>query len=498
MQQPLFPKPRNRFLRFLPLIFAVFAGCSGPTPTGPAPVAASAHKGLTLKLSCPDSPLAATIGPLVRAWANRAGAAVEILPTPMTPGDAADLGVIPFADLGAWAERGDLTPVPATLRATDNAYQWSSVLPAYRNQVTTWGGQVLGLPLTGDGHVLVYRADRLADKTTAERFAKELNRSPAPPATWDEFAQVAQFFTKLDGKPSLPALPDDATKLAASFLRIAASYDRRTLNEAMLSKMASDPNFAATVLSFEFRLDNGEPRVTAPGFEEAARLTAGLKPSRGTTTDPVEALKAGAVMAVLSLEEVSRLPKDGAAVQAKFGVAAVPGVRAAIDPATGKPTPGDATANYVPYIAGGHLGVVRKSSASAAAAFELLAELSGPEGSQQILSATHLGAGPFRASHVDRERGLAWLGYGFDADRSRALVEAARSFVGVQVGNPVVGQRGPDHAAVTKALAGELRKIAAGETPPAEGLKRVAAAWAADPTPAADRLKWRRRAAGFN
>ena len=499
MQQPPFPKPRNRFYRLSALTFIILAGCGGPSVSGPVPGAATPHKGVTLKLSCPDAAFAAAVGPTARAWANRTGAAVEILPAPMTTGDAADLAVIPFADLGTWAERGDLAPAPASLRAGDNAYQWLSVLPAYRNLLTAWGGQVLGLPLAGDGHVLVYRADRFADKATAERFAKELNRNPTPPATWDEFAAVALFFNRLDGKPCLPALPDDGAKLTAAFLRVAASYDRQALNESALARMSADANFAASVLSFEFNLETGEPRVAGPGFEAAAGLLAGLKACRGTVADPVEALKAGAVMAVLSLEEVARLPKDGATVQGKFGVAAIPGTRSAIDPATGQPRPpGDATTNYVPFVSGGRLGVVRKSSANAGAAFELLAELSGPDGSQQILSATTLGAGPFRSTHLDRDRVLPWLGYGFDADRSKAFQEALRSFVGVQVGNPAVCQRGPDHAAVTAALAGELQKIASGGTPPGEGLKRVASAWSADPAPAADRLKWRRRAAGFN
>lgn len=499
MQQPPFPKPRNPYSRLFPLLATLAAGCGGPAATGPTPIAASTHKGVTLKLSCPDAPLAAAIGPVARAWANRTGATVEIVPTPMTPGDATDLGVIGFTDFGAWAERGDLAPAPPSLRTADSPYQWSAVLAVYRNQVTAWGGQVLGLPLAGDGHVLVYRADRLADKATADRFTKELRRNPTPPATWDEFAQVAFFFTQLDGKPCLPALPDDAGKLAGSFLRIAASYDRPALAEAALAKIASDANFAASVLSFEFRVDDGEPRIAGPGFEAAAGLVAGLKPCRGAVADPVEALKAGAVLAVLSLEEVSRLPKDGAAVQGRFGVAPVPGTRTPIDPTTGRPRPpGEATTNYVPYVAGGRLGVVRKTSRNAAAAFELLAELSGPDGSQQVLSATGLGAGPFRSLHIDRERMLPWLGYGFDAERSRALLEAVRSFAGVQVGNPALGLRGPDHAALSASLAAELRKIAAGETPPGEGLRRVAAAWSADPTPADVRLKWRRRAAGFN
>ncbi|HUR55952.1 MAG TPA: extracellular solute-binding protein [Gemmataceae bacterium] len=454
---------------------------------------------MTLKLSCPEAGFASAINPLVKAWANRTGATVEVLSTPMTPGDGVDLAVLAFAEFGAWAERGDLAPAPAALRNADNPYQWLSVLPAYRNQVNAWGGQVFGLPLSGDGHVLVYRADRLADKPTAERFAKDLNRKLTPPATWDEFAEVAEFFTKLDGKPSLPGLPDDAGKLSAAFLRVAASFDRQAQSETQLAKRSNEPNFAADVLSFDFRLDTGKPRIAGPGFEAAAGWLARLKPSRGASADPLKALADGAVLAVLSLEELAKLPKDGAAVQPRFGVGPVPGTPTFIDPATGKPRPpGDATANYVPFISGGRVGVVRQSSANAGAAFELLAELSGPEGSQQIVSATHLGVGPFRASHLDRDRMLLWLGYGFDAERSKAFQEALRSFVGLQVGNPTFGFRGPDHASLTASLATELKKIAAGETPPADGLKRVAAAWDSDPTPADVRLKWRRRAAGVN
>ena len=492
MQQTPLPKLRNRYSRPLALAAALVAGCGGPAPTAPAAATEQPHKGAALKLSCPDARFAAALGPLVRAWATRTGAAVEVVPAGMTPGDGADLAVLAFAEFGAWAERGDLVSVPEAVRRADNPYQWLSVLPVYRNQVASWGGPVLGLPLAGDGHVLVYRADRLGDKPTMEKFAAAFKRELSAPATWEEFAEVAEFFTKLDGKPSLPALPDDAAQLAGQFFRVAASFDRPALNASSLSDRQKEANFAATMLSFEFRVDDGKPRIAGGGFETAAAWLAKLKPSRGATTDA-----AAAVLAVVSLDELATLPKDGAAVRGRFGVGPVPGARTYRDPATGKPTPA-ATTNFVPHIAGGRVGVVRKSSGNAAAAFELLAELSGPEGSQQLVSETGLGVGPFRTTHLDRDRLLLWLGYGFDAERSRALQEALRSFVGVQVGNPTFGLRTPDHAALTASLAAELKKIAAGDVPPLDGLKRVSSAWESDATPADVRLKWRRRAAGLN
>ena len=53
---------------------------------------------------------------------------------------------------------------------------------------------------------------------------------------------------------------------------------------------------------------------------------------------------------------------------------------------------------------------------------------------------------------------------------------------------------------LTAALAGELKRVASGEVPAKEGMKRVAAAWeklGAD-VPAEKLLQWRRRAVGLN
>jgi ABC-type glycerol-3-phosphate transport system substrate-binding protein len=411
----------------------------------------------------------------------------------MAPGDAADVGVLAAHELGAWAERGDLATTPPSLRAADNPFQWLGVLALYRDRIAAWAGQGVALPVAGDGWVVVYRADRYADAPTAAVFLKKLGHPLATPASWEDIAEHAEFFRAKDGKPSLPPLPADDRRLADLFFRIAACYDRAALSEAEAGKRGGE------VLSFHHDVQSGRPRIEFPAFVTAAAWLARLKDCRAVgPADPAAALADGrAVLAVLSLDELAKLPRENGAVPAKFGIAPVPGARVS-DPKTGRPVPG-ATPNYVPYFAGGKLGVVRTRCPHQAAAFDLVAELAGPARGLELVSVTTLGAGPTRGGQLDRERISIWYGYGFDARRTEQLQDAMRWYVAQGVGNPTFGLRGPDEAALTAALAAELKRVAAGEVPPGDGLKAATAAWQKldAAVPAEQLVRWRRRAAGL-
>ena len=474
------------------------AGCGGPSDTAlPGEGKKRPFEGVALTLSCPDPVLAAAIAPLAKTWAAGAGATVEVSPTPMAPGDAMDAAVVLPNDLAIWADRGELLPVPAALKEAGHPYQWSSVLAVYRGeQFAGWGGQVVGVPLAGDSSVLVYRADRLGEKPTRDKFQQRAGRELTVPAAWEDLAAAAAFFTELDGRPSLPAPTGPA--LVDDFCRVAACYDHRARSEGAAT--ATGPE----TLAFQFRLDTGKSRLDTPGFVEAAKWLGRLKPSRGTDADPVDALVSGrAVFALVSLADIGRLraalgaAKLGRVTIASLRIAPLPGTTQVFDPTAGKFVA--VPANYVPYIAGGRLGVVRKSCGRPEAAFELLAELGGPGRSLELVGTPGLGVGPFRDSHLDRERMLTWYAYGFDDERTRSLQDALRSFAGKAVKNPTFGLRGPDQAALTAALADELKKVAAGEVGPEEGLKRAAAAWEKlDAATAPDRLHaWRRKAVGL-
>lgn len=455
--------------------------------------------GVSLTLKCPYHVLGEVLSPAARSWAERTGAKINILMEPMTPGDKTDIGIIDVPEFGLWAEQGELTPIPAALRAADHPYQWTGLLPEYREQLIQWGGQAQAIPLVGDGFVIVYRADRLKDPKFIAEFNAQFGRPPAAPTSWEEFADIAAVFAKLDGKPSLPALTNP--ELAELFFRIAACHDRLAQTESLSTTLGS----GLGSLSFQFDLSSGEPRLAAPAFLAAANWLSGLvakkclpPPLAGVSSDPGGALaRNDASIAVLSLSQLAQLPKENGAIPSRFAIAALPGVRTTYDPQKRQLVP-RANPNYVPYFAGGRLGVVRKGSPNATAAFDLLAELGGPTRSLEIISSTEIGAGPFRVSHLDHDRLQIWLGYGFDTERSDALRRALQEYVRLDVKNATYGLRGPDRAALSSTAANAMEKIATG-TPAEAALQQLRKDWEQIDlkTVPETRLKWRKLAAGL-
>src|SRR5262245_44482796 len=277
MQQPLRPIPHNRCIftissvigaALLGALLVPLIGCGDPVVTDPGRVEPFAGQKLTF--SCPDAALADALTPMVKAWATRTGAEVVVRREPMTPTDDTDLAVIPSGHLGAWAEPGLLVPVPTKLRDSNNTFQWSGLLPAYGERLVEWGGQTVAVPLTGDGFVLVYRADRLADKAVVAEFKKRNNNRDLVPATWEDFADLARLLAEVDKKPSLPPLPADPDRLADFFFRIASSIDREALNDARLAAHAARDRDA---LAFQYSAVTGKPRLaSSDGFKLAAEF----------------------------------------------------------------------------------------------------------------------------------------------------------------------------------------------------------------------------------
>lgn len=508
MQQPViinslhrFPLPSRcrRQIWVVLLALSTLPGCTGDienTPGAPRP-----FTGASLTLRCPDTHFAAAIRPAVHSWATRTGATVTIRTEPMAIEDDTDIGIIPTSDLGLWAEREQLLPVPAGIRAADHPYQWTGVLPTYREQLIEWGGQARALPLAGDGHLIVYRADRVGDAKFVEAFRKSYGRAPGAPASWEEFADLAAAFAAFDNKPSLAPLA--GSDLADLFFRVAACYDRLAVNDAAIARRGSKRED----LQFQFDLTSGDPRLGAPSFIAAADWLGGLSakkcfapaPAAGASNDPVAALADGrAALAVLSLGQLARLPRVNGVVATRFALAPLPGTRKYLDSEKGALIAA-ATPNYIPYFGGGRLGVVRTRCANADAAFDLIADLGGPARSMEILANTALGAGPFRTAHLDRDHLLIWLGYGFDLDRTKSLRDALELFVRQEVKNPVYGLRGPDQAPLNAAVAESVTKIAAGATT-TTAMKELLANWnRIDEKTARDtRIHWRRLSAGLN
>lgn len=68
------------------------------------------------------------------------------------------------------------------------------------NSITDKGFNVYGLPIQANALVMAYRKDMFEDAAEKARFQKENGKALEVPQTWDDYRQVAQYFTRPDQK----------------------------------------------------------------------------------------------------------------------------------------------------------------------------------------------------------------------------------------------------------------------------------------------------------
>jgi ABC-type glycerol-3-phosphate transport system substrate-binding protein len=394
----------------------------------------------------------------------------------------ADLAIIHPAEIGQYAARGELAYLPDRLIQPTHPLQWNAILPAYSRMLASWGGRIVGLPVAGDGAALVLRRDRLG---TADR-----------PTSWSELADLAATVMARNGQPSLAPLPADPTTLVTLFCRIAACYDRKAVTLGAGSRLGEQS------LGFQFNLATGKPRLTTPGFVAAAEWLAKTQRYRPTTPadDAVAALESGtAVAAVLTLAEIARLPKDPqtGAVASRYQIMKPPASKYSFDP-NGVREDASGGGNFIPYFgSSAMMGVVFASSKNADVAWDFLGEISSVTESLAIMSHPSLGAGPFRGEQIEEARYPVWLNYGFDALGTRALADAIRYDLALEVGNPTAVLRIPNQAEYVAILADALRQAVLGTVSPADALQSAARDWEALAEKTPQFREWLRAGAGL-
>ena len=499
--QPFFPSNSARNARFLTAaIVGVFLGCTmgcggcvsreTTVSTVPAP---KPFAGIALVISCPDPAISSVLGPISRSWASRTGATVT-----SSTQQQADITILrPFA-FGEAAAKGEILPLPKSVREPAHPFQMSTIPDVFSEGVAGWAGKPFGVVIATEAVVLVYRKDLFDDITTRTAFKTRANRELAPPNSWDDAVTIAEFFRERNGKPSLGPLPASPAKLIDLFNRVAACTERPSITPSNTAgRKLNDLAFAAEAVTFHFRYDSGAPRLTSPGFALAASQLARLQPFRaeGTSDDPVADLEKDAVFAVLTMAELAKLPKgaDGA-VLPKFGIARLPGSRRYYDALTNAVVPvNGAEANYIPYYTGGLIGCVSSQSKNAEAAFDLLAELGGPNGAAAIVGEPACGSGPWRPNLIEASKKNLWYSYGLSATETDALLRAIKPYVMSDLRNPVVAPRSPGMEKLFATLEPHVRSAITGKVKPEEAMAAAQTEWnkmeaAAGP----DVVKWRK------
>ncbi len=460
---------------FLLGLTATGCGDGGTLVEGPP----QPYKGAVLRVASPAGSPAEVVSLYSRGWAARNGVMVEVHnydagQEPATVANA-DIWVLPPVALPRWAAAGELLPLPAEYTSADNSFQWSRLLPLYREKLLVWDRKVYGLPLLGESPLCCYRADLLADEQHKAAFARKTGKPLAAPATWADFVAIADYFHEANHSSSLPPLPANDTALESEFYTLAAVYARRAVavEQERDRQEQREEEFA-----FHYDLQTGKPRIDGPGFVRALRLLQQMQKDRAEqqAAEPAQAFRDG--RAVLCLTDAPHLREFQAtpALRDRFNICHMPGSEVYFDYQTGEQRPVP-NGNRVPYLgAGGWLAVVPKAAAHAEAAFALLAELSGPRVSGQIVAEPRWGGGATRDDHFRTTR---WDAFDLDPARTAAVKEALRETVQYQgLKNPVVRLRTPDEAPHRAALVAELRSALANpQSDAAQALTRVARRW---------------------
>lgn len=464
---------RKRFGVVLVFLIGIVgsAGCPGnrTSPTGPR------HAGVVLRVAAPAGAAAELLRQRGATWAAPHGARVTLLPyeRPAEP-PAAEVWVTAAAELPRWAAAGKLAPVPESLHAANGDYEWNRLLPLYRGKLLLWGSTTAyAVPLLGESPLCFYRTDLLGDAAAAEEFRKQFGKALAPPATWEDFARIAEFFRGRKaaglGEASLPPLPADPEALDRLFYQAAAPYVRPA--EAGRAGEKED----ADLFSFHYDLQSGRPRLREGGFVAALQLHQRLQACRPkkTADDPAAEFVAG--RAVLCLADAPILERcRHSAMRDKVGVCRVPGTEAVVT-AVGQRRAVEG-GNVVPYVgAASWLAVVPKTAEHAEAAWEMLAEVTGPEGSRQTVMEPSHGGGAVRTQHLEHPKYVS--GFGLGPAQTQKMLEALRQTLTPAEASPVVRLRIPEERTRVEALTAELRRALTEGKDAAAALDTAAARW---------------------
>ena len=477
-------QPKSALLRLLFCSLLLTAGCR-PT-SAVLDVSAPQRPSIELQVACPTEATADLLRSRGRSWGLRNGAKIAVqLYDPSKeaepasqPSESADVWIISPADLPHLVSAGRLASLPDAYKSPDNPLAWSDLLPTFREQLVQWDGKAYGLPLIGEAPLCCYRTDLLKASAHQSAVRNLLDRNIDGPATWEQFAQLAEYFRDkgVVGRPgpSLPPLPRADADLDRLFYTVAAGFARRAVRDDE-DRRAYDAN---DIFSFHYDFQTGQPRIAAAGFVHALKLLQRLQACRPAqpADHPEQAFGDG--KAVLCLTDAPWLAafQKSPALRDKVGVCRAPGGDRYFDFQTGQAHKPGGTANWLPYFGGsGWLAVVPRSSNSPETAFALLADLAGSKTSMQIFLGSRRQGGPTRSSQLYRHR---WDTFDLDDQQSvhlRDLLE--ETLLHRNLKNPVLCLRTPRQAAHRAVLVRGLREALLNGADAEKTLQSVAEVW---------------------
>ena len=358
-----------------------------------------------------------------------------------------------------------LEPVPEKYL---NVSGMKDVTPNYKG-VATWGDKMVQYPVDGDRHYLKYRTDIFDNQEMKDKYRKETGKELKVPETWEEYNEIATFFSGWDWD-------GDGEKNYGS-AEVAKRDD--LMFSAFISRVAPYAKHPDVKGGFFFDLETMEPLVNTPGWVRGLELFVEAQkafPPGGNNFglgDEIFSFGGGQTLMSYSWDDafIQAMQKDSR-IRNKVAAAPLPGATKVWNRVTGKWDTFE-TPNRAPYITWGWTSAVAKSSKNKDMAFDYLCFFSNEANTLHDLQIGRFGVNPYRNAHFDPQFWIEKLGWD-----EKTATTYVKTLSGMDLSkNRVFDLRVPGVGQFMTSLAAGVAEALAGQKTPQEALDGVAKEW---------------------
>lgn len=342
------------------------------------------------------------------------------------------------------------------------------VTPTYRD-VAMWGDRMIQYNMDGDRHYLKLRADIFDDPAMQERYLEETGNELRIPQTWDEYNEIAIYFSGWDWDGSGEPNYGSAEVVARDDLMFSAFISR-------VAPFAKHPDVGG---GFFFDLETMEPLVNSPGWVRGLELFIEAQaafPPGGTNFglgDEIFSFGGGQTLMSYSWDDAFiQAMQEDSPIRNQVRAAPLPGASEVWNRQTGAWDSFEEP-NRAAYITWGWTSAVADSSPNKDMAFDYLCFFANEANTLHDLQIGRFGVNPYRNAHFDANLWIDEMGW--DPEVATAYVETLAAIDGSD--NRVFDLRVPGVGQFMSSLAAGVAEAMAGQRTPQAALDGVAAEW---------------------
>jgi multiple sugar transport system substrate-binding protein len=343
------------------------------------------------------------------------------------------------------------------------------ILPVYLDRLMKWEGRMVSVTIDGDLVLGYYRKDLFQEAKNRYEFRTRYGYELAPPDTWSEYRDIAEFFT---GRTS-----PDGMVLSGTTEAFAPGTQQFW---TVFSRAAAYNNPPRVMGAQFFDPDTMKPQISNEGWRRAVQDYVDILPfcpggSRSYgIMDTRRAFVEGQAAMTLDWGDTGQLAADPgkSKVVGRVGYFVLPGADRVWNSRRGaweqQPRP-----HKVSFLAfGGWVGAVPRNSARKEAAWDFIFWYGNPDNSLHDVVHSDTGINPYRYSHfanIDR-----WTET-FQRESAAQYLEVIR--IGLESPHVALDLRIPGFNDYTTVFEREVFRAVTGEITVGEALERAAAQW---------------------